>query len=173
MHQLDCSAVASPAAVLRSCLTRSRPRARHTNLFNDANPDCTLPARGRKQDTKLGSSILSVSLRTPTKAKPNRVTLDFGSASQTCRRICVHICTPGRSHGGWLFAGLVFLGSQSGNSQLLQLSFRALSPGSDPQAMHQCTVRNDALVDSLAPTQDVLVYEDPPGARLHYDRCNG
>ena len=61
-------------------------------------------------------------------------------------------------------AGLVFLGSQSGNSQLLELSFRAVSPGSDPQAMHQCTVRNEALVDSLAPTQDALVYEDPPGA---------
>jgi hypothetical protein len=69
------------------------------------------------------------------------------------------------------FAGLVFLGSQSGNSQLLELSFRYVSPGSDPQALHQCTVRNEALVDSLAPTQDALVYEDPPGARLRADRC--
>ena len=69
----------------------------------------------------------------------------------------------GGGHGGWLFAGLVFLGSQSGNSQLLELSFRSVVPGSDSQAMHQCTVRNEALVDSLAPTQDAIVFEDPPG----------
>lgn len=74
-------------------------------------------------------------------------------------------------HSWALLPGLVFLGSQCGDSQLLELWFRAVSPGADQQAMHQCTVRNEALVDSLAPVQDALVFEDPPGAQQRRASC--
>lgn len=51
-------------------------------------------------------------------------------------------------------AGLLFLGSHGGNSQLLELSVEAAS---------QSVMLNEALVDSLAPIHDVLMYEDPQG----------
>lgn len=58
-------------------------------------------------------------------------------------------------------AGVLFLGSQHGNSQLLELPAAVLGRGSGEL---ECTVLDEALVDNLAPIHDVAMFEDPPGS---------
>jgi len=143
VHQLESTAFTSPASVL-----------------------CFLPEPDRTSGVPLSLRLCCIFPTLSTVSSPRLVfflPFAFTHACLLHRRTAS--AAPDLTPELWL-AGLMFLGSQSGNSQLLELSFRAVSPGMDQLAMHPCTVRNEALVDSLAPIQDVLVFEDPPGVCL-------
>ena len=77
------------------------------------------------------------------------------------------------SHSGLLSitgshsAGLLFLGSKGGNSQLLHLSIEARCPGY--RGYRQCYMLDGALVDSPAAIHDVFMHEDLPGRLLAHN----